>query len=305
MTWAVRTTDLGRTYANGVWGLQGLSIELHYGSIVALLGANGAGKSTLIHLLCGALKPTTGTIEGNPDAPYDRVGWCSQDRSIDWYLTVQDNVRLGARLAGMSSRQSQEKTDTVLGLVGLQSHASEFADMLSGGQQQRIQIARAFVADPQVLFLDEPTAGLDVEASEQLMDGLRARAERGTCILVSSHDIGLLERRCDEILLLNQGRMVTFEPRDHFLQHFAGEDVVEIAYDGDLSPHLLHTLRTHEVRIVDERPLRLVISHGTSVVDLMHLVEQEVAIRDIRRSSPGLREAYLTFARMERQDDRA
>lgn len=298
--WAVRTDRLGRQYGDGVWGVQDVSLELKFGSIVALLGANGAGKSTLIHLLCGALKPTTGSILENPRSAGVRIGWCSQRLSLDWYLTVNDNVLLGARLAGLDRAQSQQKTNEMLEFVGLREYASSFADLLSGGQQQRIQIARALVPDSAILYLDEPSAGLDVEAAERLMEGLEARARAGTMILVSSHDIGLLESRCDSIVLLDRGRVVTHESRQSFLQRFAGEEVLEIAYEGQLGPDLLERISDRVVRVIEIEPLRLVISRTTTIVELLHLIETGASIRDIRRSSPGLREAYLTFAQQDR-----
>lgn len=286
--WAVRTDRLGRQYGDGVWGVQDVSLELKFGSIVALLGANGAGKSTLIHLLCGALKPTTGSILENPRSAGVRIGWCSQRLSLDWYLTVNDNVLLGARLAGLDRAQSQQKTNEMLEFVGLREYASSFADLLSGGQQQRIQIARALVPDPAILYLDEPSAGLEV------------RARAGAMILVSSHDIGLLESRCDSIVLLDRGRVVTHESRQSFLQRFAGEEVLEIAYEGQLGPDLLERISDRVVRVIEIEPLRLVISRTTTIVELLHLIETGASIRDIRRSSPGLREAYLTFAQQDR-----
>lgn len=148
--------------------------------------------------------------------------------------------------------------------------------------------SRALVPDPAILYLDEPSAGLEV------------RARAGAMILVSSHDIGLLESRCDSIVLLDRGRVVTHESRQSFLQRFAGEEVLEIAYEGQLGPDLLERISDRVVRVIEIEPLRLVISRTTTIVELLHLIETGASIRDIRRSSPGLREAYLTFAQQDR-----
>jgi ABC-2 type transport system ATP-binding protein len=298
--WAIRTEHVGKRYDNGHWGLRDVSLELPFGSMVALLGANGAGKSTLIHLLCGALNPTTGTIVWNPEVSGPQIGWCSQRQSLDWYLTVRDNVLLGARLAKMDRTMSRQKTDEVLRFVELDGQATSFADELSGGQQQRLQIARALVAEPAVLLLDEPTAGLDVEAAERLADGLKARAANGAMVLVSSHDIGLLETRGDAVLLLADGEVVAFESRDSFLQRFAGDDVLEIQYEGTLTGECLATVEREVVRIVETIPLRLVIKREAPLIQLINLVESTVRIQDIRRERPGLREAFLTFAQQAR-----
>lgn len=301
--WAIRTCNLGKRYSNGFWGLKEVSLELQFGSMVALLGANGAGKSTLIHLLCGALNPTTGSIGWNPSVAGPQIGWCSQRQSLDWYLTVRDNVLLGARLAKLNHATSQALTEEVLAFVELTSKASSFADELSGGQQQRLQIARALVADPTVLLLDEPTAGLDVEASERIADGLKLRAENGAMVLVSSHDIGLLETRSDAVLLLADGGVVAFESRENFLQRYASDDVLEILYDGSLPANALETVEREVVKIVETTPLRMVIRRETSIVQVLNLVERHVRIRDIRRERPGLREAFLTFAQQSRNSN--
>ncbi len=298
--WAIRTEGLGKRYDNGHWGLRDVSLELPFGSMVALLGANGAGKSTLIHLLCGALNPTEGTMAWNPAVSGTEVGWCSQRQCVDWYLTVRDNVLLGARLARMDRATSRRKSDEILRFVELEGHSSSIADELSGGQQQRLQIARALVAEPSVLLLDEPTAGLDVEAAERLADGLKARADSGAMVLVSSHDIGLLETRSDQVLLLAESGVVAFESRNSFLQRFAGDDVLEILYEGELSAECLAAVAREVVSIVETVPLRLVIRRETPLVQLINVVESSARIQDIRRERPGLREAFLTFAQQAR-----
>lgn len=296
MSWAIRTESLGKRYDSGQWALQHVSVELPFGAMVALLGANGAGKSTLIHLLCGALHPTTGSVALAPHVTGTQIGWCSQRQSLDWYLNVRDNVLLGARLAQLDRASSRQKTTEALRFVGLEQHASTFADELSGGQQQRLQIARALVADPSILLLDEPSAGLDVEAAEQLVDGLKARAAAGALVLVSSHDLGLLEARSDAVLLLADGEVVTFESRESFLRRFAGEDVLEIVYEGELPDDVVSAVEREVVRVVTTTPLRVVIRRNTAIVHVINLVEGSARIQDIRREQPGLREAFLTFA---------
>ena len=117
------------------WALRNLTLDLPFGSLIALLGANGAGKSTFIHLLCGAIEPTTGFVGALPAGT--AIGWCSQKSSIDWYFNVFQNVRMGARLAGCGRAESRVLTERALNAVGLTGKANDNVDELSGGQQQR------------------------------------------------------------------------------------------------------------------------------------------------------------------------
>lgn len=276
------------------WALRGLTLDLPFGSLIALLGANGAGKSTFIHLLCGAIEPTCGYVDSLPEGI--SIGWCSQKSSIDWYINVFQNVRMGARLAGCGRAESRILTERALELVGLTGRATNNVDELSGGQQQRVQIARALVADPDVLVLDEPTVGLDVEASDRLLGELRSRADGGALVIVSSHDLGLLETYCDRVLLLADGKLVAFESQTTFMARFGGEEILELSVASDLTGMALDRLQAGGVRVIETSPLRLGILRGTPLGVVLDLLEHDVTIIDIRRQTPDLRDAYLTFS---------
>lgn len=293
---ALHTHDLGKLYDGGKWGARHISLDLDFGVFVGVLGANGAGKSTLIHLLCGALNPTTGTLAVGGDPPA-RIGWCSQRQSMDWYLNVENNVLLGPRLAGMGRAESRSSARDALEVVGLSGVSGKAVDELSGGQQQRVQIARALAQRPDILLLDEPSSGLDVEAADALLDHLKDLSENGKLVVVSSHDLGLLETRCDLILLLAEGQAVTLEPPEGFLRRFADDEVIEVSYDRELSADRLEQVRQVAKRVDGTSPLRLVVERGTSIPSVLDALGGTVTVRDVRRESPGLREAYLAFAR--------
>ncbi|MGI8403167.1 MAG: ABC transporter ATP-binding protein [Thermomicrobiales bacterium] len=283
------------------WALQDLTLDLPFGSLVALLGANGAGKSTFIHLLCGAIEPTTGFVGILPAGT--AIGWCSQKSSIDWFINVFQNVRMGARLAGCSRTESRVLTEHALSIVGLTHRANDNPDELSGGQQQRVQIARALVAHPDILLLDEPTVGLDVEAAERLLGELRVRADAGALVIVSSHDLGLLETYCDRVLLLTEGKLVAFESQAAFMARFGGEEILEIAVSGELGATTVARLEAGGIRVIEMSPLRLGIPRGTPLGTVFGLLEDDVVILDIRRQTPSLRDAYLAFSQEQRIPD--
>jgi len=288
----IEINDLGKRYGDGKWALRGVSATLRAGSFVALIGANGAGKTTLIHLLCGLLDPS----EGGVAVPAGLcLGWCSQQAVIDWYLSAYDNVLLGARFAGLGAKASRELSERALAAVQLLDVAHRPVDELSGGQQQRVQIARAMVHQPDLLLLDEPTTGLDPQAAEALLETLRARAQAGAFVLVSSHDLTLLERYCDEVLLLADGQLLAFEPRADFLERFASEEIIRVAYRGALAPADLARIRARVLRVTTESPLEVVVKRGFPVMEVLSLMGG-VTVTDLERQVPGLREAYLKLA---------
>src|SRR5699024_9309672 len=179
------------------------SISLQAGRMVAVLGPNGAGKSTLIHMLAGAIQPSEGEISlADPD---DRIGWSSQRTTIDWYLNARQNVEIGGRMYGLGKREIVARADDLLLRFRLTELATHDVSMLSGGQQQRMQVARTLMSDPQIMLLDEPTAALDVESSEAVLGFISEKTREGALALVSSHDLGLLERYCDEVLFILDG----------------------------------------------------------------------------------------------------
>ena len=280
---------LGKRYQDGAWGLRGVSATLRGGRFTALIGANGAGKTTLIHLLGELTAPTEGWVEGLEGAT---LGWCSQRAVIDWYLSAYDNVLLGARFAGYGPREAHRLTKEALAQVGLSKAAHKPSDALSGGQQQRVGIARAMVHNPDLLLLDEPTTGLDAGAADTLLRELKRRADAGALVLVSSHDLGLLDVYCDDVLFLADGRLVAHEPRDAFVARYADEEVVTVHVEGALSPETLRELHGVALRVLKRTPLELVVPRGTTLANLLDALKG-VVVTDVYRRQPGLREAYF------------
>lgn len=296
MNWVIRTNNLGKQYTpNGDWALQDISIEFPASKFIALIGHNGAGKSTFFHLLSGILDPTEGSIEIKTHDKQPTLGWCSQFTAIDWYLSVFDNVCLGARLAGFSRKQSNIMTKRALELVGLQNLGDRNADQLSGGQQQRIQIARALLHNPQILLLDEPTTGLDPVASDALMDELTERVRNGVLVIVSSHDLSLLQNYCDLIMFVENGKLVAFESREKFLEGFAYMETIIIHYEGEIEDVQTIFVESHGFEVTAHKPLKLTVKKGTPLNEIVSLLDGKVNIINVQRQPLGLREAYVNI----------
>lgn len=198
------------------YALNKVSFTLNKGDFVALIGANGAGKSTLLNSLYGLLKPTNGTITYNnaylnPKQPAHSIGFSAQRLIIDWYLNVRENVYMGALLFGVKNSEVDKATRDAIELVHLSNKLEAVVESLSGVQQQRVQIARAIVHRPDLYILDEPTTGLDPALAEGFFEFLKEEQNKGKTIIISSHDMYLLEKYCNKVLFLQNGELVFFE----------------------------------------------------------------------------------------------
>lgn len=229
----IQIQDLSMTYPSGKQALQRLDLDLTSPSLVGLLGPNGAGKSTLMKLLVAALLPTQGSIlvDGRPldrsqRALKARLGYLPQSFGLYDELTVYQFLDYMAALKGL--RNSRSAIDQVIRAVNLEEKRRARIRTLSGGQRQRVGIAQAFLGDPQLLILDEPTVGLDPE--ERLhFRSLFSRAARNRLVLLSSHIIEDVQSVCDRVVVLGGGA-VRFSGTPEQLMQTAGASTLEDAY---------------------------------------------------------------------------
>ncbi|MDX1381942.1 MAG: cell division ATP-binding protein FtsE [Xanthomonadales bacterium] len=215
----IRFENVGKRYPGGVQALSELSFDVAAGEMVFLTGHSGAGKSTLLRLLMLLERPSRGQVMVNgrnlgrtPDrlAPKVRqeIGMIFQDHKLLSDKRVADNVALPLLIAGMRYADIRRRVRAALDKVGLLHKERAWPLTLSGGEQQRVGIARAIVSMPPVLLADEPTGNLDPELSEELFRLFREVNATGTTVLIASHDLDLIKRMGDRVLVLSQGRLV-------------------------------------------------------------------------------------------------
>ncbi|WP_440895037.1 ABC transporter ATP-binding protein [Amphibacillus sp. Q70] len=195
-----------------------ISFQVHKGEIVGLLGPNGAGKTTTIKMICGLLKPNQGTIKiqglDNSKHRLKSLKHISAvlegNRNLYWRLTVRENLEYFAGNRGKSKKQVKDQIDYLLELFHLKMKEHELVNRLSRGMQQKLAIAVAMLADTEVILLDEPTLGLDVETSYEVRDILKkiVRDEART-IIISSHDMAVIQAVCERVIIVNNGKIVT------------------------------------------------------------------------------------------------
>jgi ABC-2 type transport system ATP-binding protein len=247
---AVEVEQLRKTYPGGVEAVKGIDFEVHAGEVFGLLGPNGAGKSTTIGMLTTTVLPTSGVARV---AGFDVVTQAVaarrasavvfQESVVDRSLTGRRNLEIHARLWGVDAATARARIGDTVEAFGLADLIDRPVASYSGGQRRRLEIARALISRPQVLFLDEPTVGLDPRIRYELLDviaGLRATAD--TTIMLTTHYLDEAERLCDRIAIVHLGRIVALDS-PHALLARMGREIVQLRVEGDPAAALA-TLRT-------------------------------------------------------------
>ena len=248
---AVEVRGLTKTYPGGVEAVRGIDFQVAPGEVFGLLGPNGAGKSTTIGMLTTTIKPTSGSarlagfdVARDPLAARSVSSVVFQEPVLDKALTGQRNLDLHARLWGIPPATAARKIGELAGSFGLSEVIGRPADSLSGGQRRRLEIARALVSEPRVLFLDEPTVGLDTRIRYELLDlisGLRGRT--GMTTVLTTHYLDEAERLCDRIAVMHQGAIVALD-RPAALLAGLGTELVELRVEHDPAGALA-AMRSH------------------------------------------------------------
>ena len=205
----LRATDIEHSYGL-LTVLEGVSVSVDSGTVTALVGPNGSGKTTLIRALAGLHEPSEGTIAYEGSETIRRRGYLPQRPAFRPGQSVLDALTFYASLVGETERDAM----ATLERVGLEDAADREVSALSGGMTRLVGIAQATLGDPPVIILDEPASGLDPEMSLHIFDVLSTLAERGTAILLSSHDLALVEETADKVLILDDGTIVRRGPPD-------------------------------------------------------------------------------------------
>jgi ABC-2 type transport system ATP-binding protein len=229
---------LAKTYPDGTEAVKGVSFEVRRGEIFGMLGPNGAGKSTLIGMLGTLIRPSsgTGTVAGvnvreDPEALKQRLGFAMQEIGIDELATGREFLELQGRLYGLDKQTTRERADELLELFGLEEAADKRTDGYSGGMQRRIDLAGALIHEPEIIFLDEPTKGLDPRGRREMWKLVdRLNRELDSTILLSTHYMEEADALCDRLAIMAEGDIVVEgSPRE--LKAEVGQQAIVLEYD--------------------------------------------------------------------------
>jgi len=228
----IRIDTLRKEYGDIV-AVNDLSLSIQAGRFFGLLGPNGAGKTTLIRLMVGLIAPDSGEvhiddylIHRDANDIKKRIGIVSQHINLDKELSVYENMVFSGRMYGLSGKDSKVKAEEMVEFFGLQKHRDKICKKLSGGMKRKLMIAKALMHDPTVLFLDEPTVGVDAVARRDIWRLLKEINQKGTTILLTTHYMEEAQNLCDEIGLMNSGQILRKDTPEGLISRL-GETAVE------------------------------------------------------------------------------
>lgn len=294
---AIRCKQLVKTYPGKppVEAVRGIDLNIEVGQCYGVLGPNGAGKTTTIEILEGLLKPTSGSAEvfglswdSDASAIRERIGVSLQETKLNDRLTVAETIQLFRSLypKGISP-------DEAIARVSLQEKKDTWIEKLSGGQKQRIAVASALVGDPELIFLDEPTTGLDPASRRELWDIIGSFGEQGRTVLLTTHYMEEAERLCDRVAIFDQGKIIAEGTPNELIRSLGAEHVLEFSVEGESG-----SIDQNELaQIPSVEKVECLDGHYRLTVEKPHLVLSEIVTslgeKNLAMSSLSTRHASL------------
>lgn len=311
--YAVELKGLTKTYkasgkSEAKKALIDVDLAIPRGSVFGLLGPNGAGKSTMINILAGLVNKTSGSariwdLDINSDTRQARaaIGVVPQELNVDPFFTPRELLELQAGLYGVPPRERQ--SDEILAALGLSDKANAYARTLSGGMRRRLMVAKAMVHNPPVLVLDEPTAGVDIELRQQLWAHVRELNKNGTTVLLTTHYLEEAEELCDQIAIINHGRVIACDTTPALLARLDNKSLaIVLAEDLQDIPEALTSFN-----IDHPEPRKLVFHYRASESAVSGILEAVSAanlkIADVTTDQSDLEDIFLQLTRGAHDED--
>jgi len=314
--YAIETKSLSKIYNSGLKAIDKVSIKVEEGEIFGFLGPNGAGKSTTIMILTTLLKLTSGSayvsgynVASQAKKVRQNIGYVQQEITADEYLSARENLQLQARLHHMPKELMQKRIDEVLDLVELSDRQNDAVITYSGGMRKRLDIAGGLLHRPKVLFLDEPTLGLDIQTRFKIWDYIKKiHQEFGMSIFLTTHYMEEADRLCETISIVDYGKIkVTNSPIS--LKQALGNETVVFSVDADSKKEELVS-RIRKIDLVSDitingKDVTVFSSKGSMVIPLIFEISSnlEVQINSISQSQPTLDDVFLSYTGRDLRDE--
>lgn len=298
----IQINNVSKTYASGFHALKSINLEIRQGEIFALLGPNGAGKTTLISTICGIVNLSNGSISANGHdivddfrAARSSIGLVPQELSTDMFETVWNTVNYSRGLFGKPTNHDYiEKT---LRDLSLWDKKDSKIMTLSGGMKRRVMIAKALSHEPQILFLDEPTAGVDVELRKDMWELVRGLRENGVTIILTTHYIEEAEEMADRIGVINQGEIIVVEEKNTLMQQL-GKKQLTLQLQSSLSsiPESLKSFKLELSETGNELIYTYDVQEDSGISELLQeLKTHNIEFKDIHSSESSLEEIFVNL----------
>jgi ABC-2 type transport system ATP-binding protein len=304
---AIETVDLRKRYGD-LRALKGVSLEVDEGEFFGLLGPNGAGKTTFINILVGLVRKTGGEarvfghgVEDDYREARDAIGLAPQEFNVDRFFPIREVLVHKAGYHGVPKDVAEERADEALRTVGIYDKRDTRFHWLSGGMKRRFMLARAMVTDPDLLILDEPTAGVDVQLRHDLWEIITRMNEEGTTVLLTTHYIEEAERLCDRVAILDEGEVVEVSSPDELMSRGTDTVRVTLAEGIDTVPEALDGRGVdgeYEARVEDAELVVETLNAGGTLAEVMRALDDgghEVV--DVEMSRTSLEEIFVEVTR--------
>jgi len=292
--------------------VRGVSFRVKRGEIYGFLGPNGAGKTTTLGMLTTVIRPTSGdafvagySVGREPWKVRERIGVVFQEPTVDRELTAMENMLVHGLIHGLSKRDVERRARELLEFVGLEKFANTQVKRFSGGMVRRLEIARALINVPEVLFLDEPTTGLDPQSRAKVWDVIRELKKQGVTIFLTTHYMDEAEKLCDRIAIIDHGVIVAEGTPDE-LKRMVGGDLVYIEFEGEPAKLLARLSECGEARVIGQT-LVLKVEDAPSLLPRLLKAVESVGVRvsSVRYSRPSLDDVFLYLTGRSLRDEEA
>jgi ABC-2 type transport system ATP-binding protein len=303
----IRCAGLTKVYPPELTAVDNLDLSVHAGEIFGLLGPNGAGKSTTIGMLTTRVIPTSGVAQvggvdviGRPALAKQVIGVVPQSNTLDRAMSVRENLEFHGRYFGMSKATARRESDAILERVRLADRANAPVMALSGGMAQRLMVARAILHRPRVLFLDEPTAGLDPQSRIALWEILREFHADGQTILLTTHYMEEADQLCQRVAIMDHGRILALDTPAELKRTLGADSVIRITAEGDLdraAAHLHASVPGARSAVVAGGQIRLTVEAAAGLLPrVMAEAEQAgVTVTDLSVTEPSLETVFINL----------
>ena len=297
--------DLSKIYDNGLTALKNINLNIKKGEIFAMLGPNGAGKTTLISIICGIVKPTSGKIKVEGFDIIDdyretrsRIGLVPQELTLEQFETVFNNVSYSRGLYG--KKPDPAYVEKVLKQLSLWDKKDRILRQLSGGMKRRVLIAKALSHEPQILFLDEPTAGVDVELRKEMWKVVETLRETGVTIILTTHYIEEAEAIADRVGVINQGEIIIVEEKKELLKKM-GQKTLTIELQDEIT-FIPNNLNKYNLNLGNNK-MSLVYTYSlkekqTGITNLLQDIKDTgLKLRDLKTEQSNLEKIFVSLVR--------
>ncbi len=303
---AINVENLSKIYKNGVKAISGVSFSVNFGEIFGLLGPNGAGKSSTVRILSTLSNLSDGSahiagqnVSKSPTEVRLLTGYVAQSTGVDAWATGKENLLLQAQLERVPRKKINKRVDYLLEWVGLSSVSRKLVKTYSGGMKRRLEIAMGLVHEPKVLFLDEPSTGLDPESRRKLWNDLKyLQKQKKITVLLTTHYLEEADYLCDRIAIIDKGKVVA-EGTPSDLKSKISSDIVTLEIDNqiDLASNILMNLHGVNSTNVEGDKIILQVNNGKKILPslVIELQKKSINIVSFSFNSPSLDDVYLKF----------